>query len=131
VQHVGAVTAVHGIASPALLAALVFGVLVLAFAISSRALARRLVTAPLAFVAAGAALGFLTGPVLATISVAVLLSVLLHGMSAPPAARRYGRWAQEVQPQAELRTSFEPRVRGRLLAGTGRPEEDCPFDAAP
>jgi NhaP-type Na+/H+ or K+/H+ antiporter len=69
--------------------------------------------------------------VLATISVAVLLSVLLHGMSAPPAARRYGRWAQEVQPQAELRTTSEPRVRGRLLAGTGRPEEDNPPDAAP
>ena len=66
--------------------------------------------------------------VLATISVAVLLSVLLHGMSAPPAARRYGQWAQEVQPPAELHTSSEPRVRGRLLAGTGRPEAGAPSE---
>jgi NhaP-type Na+/H+ or K+/H+ antiporter len=56
--------------------------------------------------------------VLATISVTVLLSVLLHGTSAPPAARRYGRWAEQVHPEAEMRASTEPRVRGGLLAGT-------------
>lgn len=57
--------------------------------------------------------------VLATISVAVLLSVVLHGVTAPPAARRYGQWAQRVQPAAEMRASVEPRVRGRMLSGSG------------
>ncbi len=64
--------------------------------------------------------------VLAAISVAVLLSVLLHGLSASPGARRYGRWAQDVRPPAELRTSFEPRVRGRLLAAQEAPRRTTP-----
>jgi NhaP-type Na+/H+ or K+/H+ antiporter len=69
--------------------------------------------------------------VLATISVTVLLSVLLHGVSAPPGARRYGQWVERVQPAAEMRASAEPRVRGQLLAGRASPAGDAPRKAAP
>jgi sodium/hydrogen antiporter len=54
----------------------------------------------------------------ATISITVLLSVLLHGFSAAPAARRYGTWVEQAHPSAELATSAEPRARGVLLSGS-------------
>ncbi len=56
------------------------------------------------------------GIVLTTVSVTVLLSVVLHGVSAEPLARRYGAWVQQAQPVEELRAAPEPRTRGVLLA---------------
>jgi NhaP-type Na+/H+ or K+/H+ antiporter len=56
------------------------------------------------------------GGVLTTISVTVLLSVVLHGVSAAPLARRYGAWVQNTQPREEMRAAAEPRTRGVLLA---------------
>jgi NhaP-type Na+/H+ or K+/H+ antiporter len=49
--------------------------------------------------------------VTATITVTVLLSVVLHGVTADPLARRYGRWVERVRPPAELSPSTEPRPR--------------------
>jgi NhaP-type Na+/H+ or K+/H+ antiporter len=54
----------------------------------------------------------LASPVLATVSVTVLLSVLLHGVTAAPAARWYGRKAvemgdcEEVMPVEEMPTRY-------------------------
>ncbi|MGD9957407.1 MAG: cation:proton antiporter [Candidatus Nanopelagicales bacterium] len=50
--------------------------------------------------------------VLATIVLTVLLSVVLHGVSADPWAARYGAWAQRTHPPAESEGSLEPG-RGR------------------
>ncbi len=49
--------------------------------------------------------------VLTTASLTVLLSVIAHGFSAEPLARRYGAWVQREQPAAELQESIEPRTR--------------------
>ncbi len=54
----------------------------------------------------------LASPILATVSVTVLLSVLLHGITAAPAARWYGRKAAEMgeceesQPVEEMPTRY-------------------------
>jgi NhaP-type Na+/H+ or K+/H+ antiporter len=56
--------------------------------------------------------------VLATISLTVLLSVIAHGFSAEPLARRYGAWVNRVTPPAELAAldrGVEPRTRGARL----------------
>ncbi len=53
--------------STALIAAVLFAVLVLGFTAVAAALGRRLITAPLAFVATGAVLGFAVGPIDASI----------------------------------------------------------------
>jgi NhaP-type Na+/H+ or K+/H+ antiporter len=42
--------------------------------------------------------------VLATVELTVLLSVVLHGATAGPWARRYGAWTRRVQPVVEMRT---------------------------
>lgn len=55
-----------------------------------------------------------TGPlrtVVTTITVTVLLSVLAHGASALPLARRYGSWADTASPVEETRSSTEPQSR--------------------
>ena len=52
--------------------------------------------------------------VVATICLTVLLSVLAHGFSADPLARRYGAWAQRTRPVEELLGSTEPRSRRSL-----------------
>ena len=53
--------------------------------------------------------------VIGTMSVTVLLSVVLHGVTAEPGARRYGDWVDRTQPVEELRDSVEPAAgRGRL-----------------
>jgi sodium/hydrogen antiporter len=65
----------------------------------------------------------LTGPgrrVLATVTMAVLLSVVAHGLTAGPLGRRYGDWVRRTRPSAELRQSPEPRGRS-LLTDRGRP----------
>lgn len=52
--------------------------------------------------------------VIAAICLTVLLSVLAHGLSADPLARRYGAWAERTRPVEELRGSTEPRSRSSL-----------------
>ena len=52
--------------------------------------------------------------VIATICLTVLLSVLAHGLSADPLAKRYGAWAQRTRPEQELVGSTEPRSRRSL-----------------
>ncbi len=49
--------------------------------------------------------------VIATIAVTVLLSVVLHGITADVFARRYGRWVDRVRPPVEISPATEPRVR--------------------
>jgi NhaP-type Na+/H+ or K+/H+ antiporter len=44
--------------------------------------------------------GVLSGPVAITVSWTVLLSVILHGLSAGPLAARYGRWARSLRPDS-------------------------------
>jgi NhaP-type Na+/H+ or K+/H+ antiporter len=52
--------------------------------------------------------------VIAAICLTVLLSVLAHGLSADPLARRYGAWAERTRPVEELQDSTEPRSRSSL-----------------
>lgn len=52
--------------------------------------------------------------VVSTICLTVLLSVLAHGLSADPLARRYGAWVARVRPREETRESVEPRSRRSL-----------------
>jgi sodium/hydrogen antiporter len=46
--------------------------------------------------------------VLAVIAMTIILSVVVHGISATPWARVYGAWAQRVQPEIETKRSVEP-----------------------
>ena len=48
---------------------------------------------------------------LVTISLTVVLSVIAHGLSAEPLARRYGAWVEREQPAEELKDAVEPRTR--------------------
>lgn len=52
-------------------------------------------------------------------TITILLSVLAHGMSATPWARRYGAWVAQ-RPKVELGESVEPRSRGALAVATGQ-----------
>ena len=54
---------------------------------------------------------------LATISLTVLLSVIAHGFSAEPLAKRYGAWVERERPPAELQESAQPRTRDPRLRG--------------
>ncbi len=47
-------------------------------------------------------------PVIGTITVTVLLSVVCHGLSADVGARRYGAWVSATRPAAELASAPEP-----------------------
>jgi sodium/hydrogen antiporter len=49
--------------------------------------------------------------VIAAAALAVLLSVIAHGLTAEPLASRYGAWVTRVQPEVELMDSAEPQVR--------------------
>lgn len=49
-----------------------------------------------------------TRMVIGAITVTVLLSVILHGLSAAPGADRYGRWVQAAQPAEERKSSAVP-----------------------
>ncbi|HZC73630.1 MAG TPA: cation:proton antiporter [Jatrophihabitans sp.] len=53
--------------------------------------------------------------ILGAIALTVLLSVVLHGVSADIGAQRYGAWAVQTQPQTELKSAVEP-VIGRTTA---------------
>lgn len=52
--------------------------------------------------------------VVSTICLTVLLSVVAHGLSADPLARRYGAWVERVGPHEETQASTEPRSRRSL-----------------
>ena len=52
--------------------------------------------------------------VVATICLTVLLSVLAHGLSAEPLAKRYGAWVERTRPTQEMAGSTEPRSRRSL-----------------
>jgi NhaP-type Na+/H+ or K+/H+ antiporter len=54
--------------------------------------------------------------VLATATLTIVLSVILHGLTAGPGARRYAHWVQTTQPAAELAESSEPRGRGPMAS---------------
>ena len=58
--------------------------------------------------------------VIAAICLTVLLSVLAHGLSADPLARRYGAWVERTRPEQELLGATEPRSR-RSLTHRARP----------
>jgi NhaP-type Na+/H+ or K+/H+ antiporter len=58
--------------------------------------------------------------VISAICLTVLLSVLAHGMSADPLARRYGAWVERTRPEQELLGAVEPRSR-RSLSHRSRP----------
>jgi NhaP-type Na+/H+ or K+/H+ antiporter len=54
----------------------------------------------------------------------ILLSVVAHGITAPPLAAAYGRHASTWPPNApELQSSAEPRVRRRGLGRAARPSD--------
>jgi NhaP-type Na+/H+ or K+/H+ antiporter len=60
--------------------------------------------------------------IVVVVGLTVALSVLFHGLSAAPAARRYGQWyARQARPAdlAESRPAIEVRPRGARLFGGG------------
>lgn len=59
------------------------------------------------------------GQVVGTIAITVLLSVVLHGITADPWAARYGAWASRTQPEAELGRTVQP-LAGRGIRRRGR-----------
>jgi NhaP-type Na+/H+ or K+/H+ antiporter len=60
-----------------------------------------------------------------TVTTTVLLSVVLHGLTADPGARRYGGWVNRTRPVEELKSSVEPRIRSsRLHQGGQRDSTD-------
>lgn len=61
-----------------------------------------------------------TRMIIGAITVTVLLSVILHGVTAAPGADRYGRWVRAVQPAEELKSSATPST-GRAAPGARRP----------
>jgi NhaP-type Na+/H+ or K+/H+ antiporter len=62
------------------------------------------------------------GPLLQTVTWTVLLSVVLHGISAAPLATRYGGYVGKLGDVPEKALVSEPRIRLRDLAGRHRPE---------
>lgn len=56
-----------------------------------------------------------------TITWTILLSVVLHGMSAPPLAKRYGAALGKAGDIPEKAAASEPQIRVRDLAGRHAP----------
>ena len=52
---------------------------------------------------------------IATLAMTVLLSVILHGLTADVFAARYGAWIDRVRPPAETAPATEPRARRSLV----------------
>ena len=52
---------------------------------------------------------------IATLAMTVLLSVILHGLTADVFAARYGTWIDRVRPPAETAPATEPRTRRSLV----------------
>jgi NhaP-type Na+/H+ or K+/H+ antiporter len=50
-----------------------------------------------------------------TIALTVLLSVVLHGVTADLFATRYGTWVDRERPRAETKPATEPRVRRSVV----------------
>ena len=66
--------------------------------------------------------GVPTGPLPAAIAWTVLLSVILHGLTARPLAARYGRRMASLPPGApELQDTAEPRPTRQWWTETERP----------
>jgi NhaP-type Na+/H+ or K+/H+ antiporter len=61
-----------------------------------------------------------TRTIIGAITVTVLLSVILHGVTAAPGADRYGRWVRAAQPAEELKSSATPSS-GRAAPHARRP----------
>jgi NhaP-type Na+/H+ or K+/H+ antiporter len=61
-----------------------------------------------------------TRTIIGAITVTVLLSVILHGVTAAPGADRYGRWVRAAQPAEELKSSVTPSS-GRAAPHARRP----------
>lgn len=57
--------------------------------------------------------------VLTVIATTVVLSVVLHGVTAEPLARAYGAWVDREKPPAEMQQTVEPRSRARLFTRAG------------
>ncbi len=57
--------------------------------------------------------------VLATVVLTVLLSVVLHGITADPWAAKYGAWASSTKPPTESEGSVEPTTGRSGLTRTG------------
>jgi NhaP-type Na+/H+ or K+/H+ antiporter len=55
------------------------------------------------------------GTAVSTIALTVLLSVVLHGVTADLFATRYGAWVDRERPRAETAPATEPRVRRSLV----------------
>jgi NhaP-type Na+/H+ or K+/H+ antiporter len=69
------------------------------------------------------------GMLLQTVTWTVLLSVVLHGISAAPLATRYGGYVAKLGGVPEKKVVSEPRIRLRDLAGRHRPEGQPPLKA--
>ena len=57
--------------------------------------------------------------VLGVIATTVVLSVLAHGLTASPWARRYGAWARRTSPPVESAEAVEPLRRHGMIASIG------------
>ena len=58
----------------------------------------------------------LLSEILATTTLTIILSVLLHGVTAAWGARSYGAWADATRPPAETAVTGAPSARGPLAA---------------
>ena len=52
---------------------------------------------------------------ISTLAMTVLLSVIMHGLTADVLARRYGEWIEQVRPKTESAPATEPRARRSLV----------------
>jgi len=55
--------------------------------------------------------------VIGAVATTVLLSVVLHGLTAGPWAQRYGAWAQRTGPEVETQPAAEPLAVRRSVGG--------------
>ena len=70
------------------------------------------------------------GLLLQTATWTILLSVVLHGISASPLAARYGAYVRKLENIPEKAPAGEPRIRLRDLAGHRHPEGQQPQEAS-
>ena len=57
--------------------------------------------------------------VIGVVATTVMLSVVLHGLTAAPGAVRYGTWAQQTRPFVETQHAVEPLAVHRSGGGHG------------
>ena len=70
------------------------------------------------------------GMLLQTVTWTVLLSVVLHGISASPLATRYGAYVAKLGDVPEKKAVSEPRIRLRDLAARHHPQAQPPEETA-